>query len=86
MIKEFKIKSEYQLKDINGLSTISIQAYKEFNPFGIEFIKFYSLRDYTGFTSHNFIKTIKAENIDIDLEIKNVLKELINLKEVKNGA
>jgi len=80
MIKEFKIKKENQFKDFNGLTTISIQAYKENNLFGIEFIKFFELRDYNGHTSHHFIKTIKSENINIDLEFKNISQELINLK------
>lgn len=73
MIKQYNIRNK-QKPDFNGLILIGIQAYKENNPFGIEFIKFYELRDYKGHTSHHFIKCIKTN--DINREIKNILKEM----------
>lgn len=71
-MEQYTIKDK-QKKDINGLTLISIQAYKVSNPFGIEFVEFYELRIWNGHTSHHFIKCIKTD--DIKKEFKIILKE-----------
>ena len=74
MIKEIKVINGK--KDFNGLILKSIQAYKELNPFGIEYIKFYELRDYNGHTSHHFIKSLKNDNLNIENEINKIINEV----------
>lgn len=75
MIKEIKFKPIFN--KFAGVYIIGIQAYKEFNSFGVSYIKFYELRKWNGFKSHFFIKSIQENSLNIDLELKKLKKDLI---------